>query len=231
MARRDRRRGTVRGRRGSHAAGRGEVPAASDGVARGLLHECRCQPCRGRSLPGPGGPGRLPAARGRAVALRVEPPGYRRLAPDGLPSLTQHAQAGGAGRDTRRPFSRARGLRASSSVMLRMTDARLAIGPCSQVAALRSARCSRVPNATPGTRQARSRAGETRVHRMATGPKDSAPRNQTASQRGVHVGISRGPCGNACPAITGQSTVEQACPPEPSGRLLRTAVVPRCSGC
>ena len=32
-------------------------------------------------LPGPGGPGRLPAARGRAVALRVEPPGYRRLAP------------------------------------------------------------------------------------------------------------------------------------------------------
>ncbi len=43
------------------------------------------------------GPGRLPAARGRAVALRVEPPGYRRLAPDGLPSLTQHGQAGGAG--------------------------------------------------------------------------------------------------------------------------------------
>ena len=39
-------------------------------------------------LPGLCGPGRLPAARGRAVALRVEPPGYRRLAPDGLPSLT-----------------------------------------------------------------------------------------------------------------------------------------------
>jgi hypothetical protein len=48
-------------------------------------------------LPGPGGPWRLPAARGRAVALRVEPPGYRRLAPDGLPSLTQHGQAGRAG--------------------------------------------------------------------------------------------------------------------------------------
>jgi hypothetical protein len=43
------------------------------------------------------GPGRLPAARGRAVALRVEPPGYRHLAPDGLPSLTQHGLAGVAG--------------------------------------------------------------------------------------------------------------------------------------
>jgi len=55
-------------------------------------------------LPGLCGPGRLPAARGRAVALRVEPPGYRRLAPDGRPSLTQHGQAGGAGWSTRRPF-------------------------------------------------------------------------------------------------------------------------------
>ncbi len=48
-------------------------------------------------LPGLFGPGRLPAAPGRAVALRVEPPGYRRLAPDGRPSLTQYGQAGGAG--------------------------------------------------------------------------------------------------------------------------------------
>jgi hypothetical protein len=48
-------------------------------------------------MPGLVGPGRLPAAQGRAVALRVEPPGYRRLAPDGLPSLTQHGQAGRAG--------------------------------------------------------------------------------------------------------------------------------------
>jgi len=48
-------------------------------------------------LPGLRGTGRLPAARGRAVALRIEPPGYRRLAPDGLPSLTQHGQAGRAG--------------------------------------------------------------------------------------------------------------------------------------
>jgi hypothetical protein len=55
-------------------------------------------------MPGLCGPGRLPAARGRAVALRVEPPVYRRLAPDGLPSLTQHGQAGKAGGDTRRPF-------------------------------------------------------------------------------------------------------------------------------
>lgn len=35
------------------------------------------------------------------------------------------------------------------SVMLRMTDARLAIGPGSQVASLHSARCLLVPNATP----------------------------------------------------------------------------------
>ena len=48
-------------------------------------------------MPGLCRPWRLPAARGRAVALRVEPPGYRRLAPDGLPSLTQHGQAGDAG--------------------------------------------------------------------------------------------------------------------------------------
>jgi hypothetical protein len=40
-------------------------------------------------VPGLCGPGRLPAERGRAVALRVEPLGYRRLAPDGLPSLTR----------------------------------------------------------------------------------------------------------------------------------------------
>ena len=32
-------------------------------------------------VPGLCGPGRVPAARGRAVALRVEPPGYRCLAP------------------------------------------------------------------------------------------------------------------------------------------------------
>jgi hypothetical protein len=48
-------------------------------------------------VPGLCGPGRVPASRGRAVALRAEPPGYRCLAPDGLPSLTQHGQAGGAG--------------------------------------------------------------------------------------------------------------------------------------
>ena len=49
-------------------------------------------------LPGLGGLGRVPAARGRAVALRVEPLSKaQRLAPDGLPSLTQHGRAGGAG--------------------------------------------------------------------------------------------------------------------------------------
>ena len=49
--------------------------------------------------------GRVPAVRGRAVALRVEPlSNAQRLAPDGLPSLTQHGQAGDAGLGTRRPF-------------------------------------------------------------------------------------------------------------------------------
>jgi hypothetical protein len=39
-----------------------------------------------------------PAGRGRAVALRVEPLSKaQRLDPDGLPSLTQHGQAGVAG--------------------------------------------------------------------------------------------------------------------------------------
>ena len=48
--------------------------------------------------PGLRGPGRVPAAQGRAVALRVEPLSEaQRLAPVGLPSLTQHGQAGGAG--------------------------------------------------------------------------------------------------------------------------------------
>jgi len=49
-------------------------------------------------MPGLRGPGPVPAARGRAVALRVEPLSKaQRLAPDGLPSLTQHGQSGVAG--------------------------------------------------------------------------------------------------------------------------------------
>jgi hypothetical protein len=49
-------------------------------------------------VPGLCGPGRVPASRGRAVALRVEPLSKaQHLAPDGRPSLTQHGQAGGAG--------------------------------------------------------------------------------------------------------------------------------------
>ena len=49
-------------------------------------------------VPGLGGPGRVPVALGRAVALRVEPLSKaQRLAPEGLPSLTQDGQAGGAG--------------------------------------------------------------------------------------------------------------------------------------
>jgi hypothetical protein len=49
-------------------------------------------------VPGLVGPERVPAVRGRAVALRVEPLSKaQRLAPVGLPSLTQHGQTGGAG--------------------------------------------------------------------------------------------------------------------------------------
>jgi hypothetical protein len=49
-------------------------------------------------MPGLGRSGRVPAVRGRAVALRVEPlQAAQRLDPDGLPSLMQHGQAGGAG--------------------------------------------------------------------------------------------------------------------------------------
>ena len=42
--------------------------------------------------------GTRPAARGRAVVLRIEPPSFVRcLAPDGLPSLVQYGWAGCAG--------------------------------------------------------------------------------------------------------------------------------------
>lgn len=41
--------------------------------------------------------GRVPAVRGRAVALRVEPPLRTSVSPlDGRPTLTQHGQAGEA---------------------------------------------------------------------------------------------------------------------------------------
>ena len=112
-------------------------------------------PVRQHLRSGLDGPGRLPAVRGRAVALRVEPPGYRRLAPDGLPSLTQHSQAGRAGGHHAAALSRARGSRAFLSVMLRMTDARLAIGParrslrCASLGA-RSSRTPPRPPAMPG---------------------------------------------------------------------------------
>ena len=47
-------------------------------------------------MPGPGGPGRVPAAPGWAVALRVKPLSMtQRLGPVGLPSLTQHGRADG----------------------------------------------------------------------------------------------------------------------------------------
>ena len=70
--------------------------------------------------------GRVPAARGRAVALRVEPLSKaQRLAPDGLPSLTQHGQAGVAGgiHDSG-PFP-CPGIAGPDSFTLRANDARL----------------------------------------------------------------------------------------------------------
>ena len=126
------------------------------------------------AMPGLCGPGRLPAARGRAVALRVEPPGYRRLAPDGLPSLTQHDQAGDAGRNTRRPFP------VPGDRWPRFLHAARERGPLGeltglQVAALRSARCGAGQIATPVTRHARSRAAEDRVQRSARSGSTAAP--------------------------------------------------------
>jgi len=45
---------------------------------------------------------RIPASRGRAVVLRIEPLSKaHRLDPGGLPSLAQHGQAGCAGGVTR----------------------------------------------------------------------------------------------------------------------------------
>lgn len=77
-------------------------------------------------MAGPVGPGRVPAVRGRAVALRVEPSGYRCLAPDGLPSLTRIRSGRRSRLKDGAALSRGRGTRASLSVMRCMTDARLA---------------------------------------------------------------------------------------------------------
>ncbi len=78
-------------------------------------------------MPGLCGPGRVPAARGRAVALRVEPLSKaQRLAPDGLPSLTQHAQAGGAGGDDDSGPFPCPGFVGLVSFTLRVNEARLA---------------------------------------------------------------------------------------------------------
>ena len=80
--------------------------------------------------PGLRGPGRVPAAQGRAVALRVEPLSEaQRLAPVGRPSLTQHGQAGGAGWiDGSGPFP-CPGIAGPVSFTLRVHEARLANGP------------------------------------------------------------------------------------------------------
>jgi hypothetical protein len=118
-----------------------------------------------------GGLGRLPAAQGRAVALRVEPPGYRRLAPDGLPSLTQHGQAGGAGGHHVAARSRARG--AAGFVVRHAAHDRRPPGDRagSQVAAL-GARASRTPPRSPprpqpGRWDARGQLGPARPPRQS----------------------------------------------------------------
>lgn len=88
--------------------------------------------------PGLRGPGRVPAAQGRAVALRVEPLSKaQRLAPVGQPSLTPHGQAGGTGWiDGSGPFPYP-GTAGPVSFTLRVHEARLANGP-----ACRSLRCA-----------------------------------------------------------------------------------------
>ncbi len=101
-------------------------------------------------------PGRLPAARGRAVALRAEPPGYRRLAPDGLPSLTRTQSGQRCRRSSRRGPFPCPGIAGFMSVLLRRTDARLAIGPARR--SLRSVLAR--PERHPGHRHARRRAAE-----------------------------------------------------------------------
>jgi len=144
-----------------------------------------------------GGLWRLPAARGRAVALRVEPPGYRHLAPDGLPSLTQHGRAGDAGGHWAAARSRVRGQRASSSVMLRMTDARLAIGP-----ARRSLRCAPLgarASRTPPRSPPRPQPG--RLMPSVLGPARRARRRSLESCTRIEVTLRPSPTFKSCAAL------------------------------
>ena len=70
---------------------------------------------------------RVPAARVRAVALRVEPMSKaQRLAPDGRSSLTQHGQAGVAGGDDDSGPFPCPGIAGLGSFTLCVNDARLA---------------------------------------------------------------------------------------------------------
>lgn len=114
-------------------------------------------------MPGLGGPGRVPAARGRAVALRVEPLSKaQRLAPFGHPSLTQFGQAGEAGvHEDGGPFPRP-GIAGLIGFTLCVIRARLAPRPAGR--SLRSVprRSGRHPRRPPGPkpgRRIRRRAG------------------------------------------------------------------------
>jgi hypothetical protein len=108
-------------------------------------------------MPGLCGPGRLPAARGRAVALRVEPLSKaQRLAPEGLPSLTRTWPGRRSRRSSRGGPFPCPGIAGFMSVMLRMTDARLAIEPARR--SLRSVLTR--PERHPGHRHARRRAAK-----------------------------------------------------------------------
>jgi len=130
------------------------------------------------------GSGRVPAARGRAVALRVEP-----LAKPSVSPLTGCRPS----RNMVRPAEPAEACGGpfpcpgiAGFVVRPAAQDRRPLGnrAGSQVAALRSARCSAVPNATPVTRHARSRAAEDRIQRSA-----------------------RSGCAAAKPAISGSTTV------------------------
>ncbi len=132
-------------------------------------------------MPGLCGPGRVPAAWGRAVALRVEPlSNAQRLAPDGLPPLTRNRSGRRCRRETRGgPFPCPR-IAGPDSFTLRVNEARLANWP-----ACRSLRCAplgvaparsppRSPRVTCGFRCC-SRQRATRVHRPARSRLPPAP--------------------------------------------------------
>ena len=109
--------------------------------------------------------GRVPAARGRAVVLRIEPLSKaHRLDPVGLPSLAQHSQAGCAGGLTGAalPVAEDRGLPdgrhgyATAICFARPLDELAGARFVAPLLRLRARSAGQI--ITPATRQSRSRA-------------------------------------------------------------------------